>query len=119
MEPGRAGLRGCLRTSDHRPPMACRAISAHRPVPWACILTPCGSPRDPDDVLCDLLSRTQMMCVDALSVDLSIPPEELGPRLESLMDAGVVGRRMKDDGPVDDHHWVHLSFHGEQQLTTA
>lgn len=73
----------------------------------------------PDDVLCDLLSRTQMMRVDALSVDLSIPPEELGPRLESLMDAGVVGRRMKDDGPVDDHHWVHLSFHGEQQLTTA
>lgn len=75
--------------------------------------------QSPDDVLCDLLSRTQMMRVDTLSEDLMIPSEELGPRLESLMDAGVVGRRMKDDGPVDDHHWVHLTFRGEQQLAAA
>lgn len=76
--------------------------------------------RDPLDLaIADLLSRTQMMRVDALTEDLAMPGDQLRSRLEDLLARGLVDRKRRDDGAVDDHHWVHLTFHGEQQLAAA
>lgn len=78
---------------------------------------------DPDDSLdaaiVDLLSRTQTMRALALSEDLMIPTDRLRPRLEELIQQRLISRKAADDSSAQDDQWVHLSFHGEQQLTTA
>lgn len=75
---------------------------------------------DPLDLaIADLLSRTQMMRVDALTEDLAMPGDQLRARLEDLLTRGVIERDRNHDGSVDDHHWVHLTFHGERQLAAA
>lgn len=78
---------------------------------------------DPDDSLdaaiVDLLSRTQTMRVLALSEHLMIPTDRLRPRLEELIQQGLISRKAADGSSASDDQWVHLSFHGEQQLTTA
>ena len=55
----------------------------------------------------------------ALSEDLMIPTDRLRPRLEELIQQRLISRKAADDSSAQDDQWVHLSFHGEQQLTTA
>lgn len=63
------------------------------------------------------ISLTQTVRVDALAEDLQMPSEELGPRLEALMGAGVVGRAPETSGRLRGGDWVHLTVRGEQALS--
>lgn len=69
-----------------------------------------------DAAIVDLLSRTQTMRVVALAEDLMIPTERLRPRLEELIQQGLISRKAAEGSSAQDDQWVHLSFRGENQL---